>query len=319
MCTAVSIGKYNHYFGRTLDWVCSYGEKIVVVPRNFLFSLKHIGEYSKHYAFIGTAVVSEDVPLFFDATNEKGLSAAALNFPQNAYYRKAESGYENVASFEFMPWVLGQCASVSQAKRLIKKSVITDTAFSDKMPATSLHWIFADRSESITVEQTKKGMLVYDNPVGVLTNNPPFDYHLQNLSNFMFLSAKAPQNNFSKNLELSPYSYGMGALGLPGDYSSVSRFVRAAFLKNNATMENGVFDFFRILDSVSLLKGTVETDLGYEYTIYSSCCDTLNGIYYYKTYENTAPCGIDMHRCELDGNTFFEYDFMRESGNLIKN
>ena len=321
MCTAVSFENGNHYFGRTLDWVCSYGEKIVIVPRNFLFSLRNIGDFSKHYAIIGTAVVADDTPLFFDAVNEKGLSVAALNFPQNAFYCKVGCGVHKVASFEFIPWVLGQCSDVAQARSLVEKTVITDTAFNEKMPATALHWMFADKDGSITVEQTEKGMQVYENPVGVLTNNPTFDYHLNNLSNYMALSSVAPENNFSKDIKLSPYSYGMGALGLPGYYSSASRFIKAAFLKLNAAFDekDSVNEFFKILDAVSMPKGAVKTDDGYEYTVYSSCCDTKRGIYYYKTYENSAINAIDMHRCDLDGNTIFEYDFLRESKITVGN
>lgn len=88
------------------------------------------------------------------------------------------------------------------------------------------------------MESTADGLHVYDNPVGVLTNNPPFPMQMFSLNNYLHLSPKQPANTFSNQLDLSTYSRGMGGLGLPGDLSSASRFARVAFVKQNSISGN---------------------------------------------------------------------------------
>lgn len=308
MCTAATYKTEDFYFGRTLDYEFSYGEKVTVTPRNYPFSFRHAGTIAGHYAMIGMAHIADNYPLYYDAVNEKGLGMAGLNFVENAYYAKEAPGKNNVAQFEFIQWILCQCASVKEAKALLKDINITDTAFCDTMPTAQLHWIIADRNEAITVEAVREGVTVYDNPVGVLTNNPPFKEQLFNLNNYMQLSPKPPVNFFSDKLSLSAYSRGMGALGLPGDLSSQSRFVRAAFVSQNSrsgsSEEESVSQFFHILGSVDQQRGCCELDGGkYEITIYTSCCNASKGIYYYTSYDNHQITGVDMHRENLDGST----------------
>lgn len=168
---------------------------------------------------------------------------------------------------------------------------LINTPFNDQLPLAQLHWIISDAEESITVEAVKDGIKIYNNPVGVLTNNPPFDKQLFALNNYINLSNKAPKNTFATNLELQQYSRGMGAIGLPGDLSSQSRFVRASFVKMNSVSgedENeSVSQFFHILNSVEQQRGCCQLEDGkYEITIYTSCCNATKGIYYYTTYNN---------------------------------
>lgn len=308
MCTAATYKTEDFYFGRTLDYEFSYGEKVTVTPRNYPFSFRHAGTIASHYAMIGMAHIADNYPLYYDAVNEKGLGTAGLNFVGNAYYAKEAPGKNNVAQFEFIQWILCQCANVNEARKLLKDINITDAAFCDAMPTAQLHWIIADRNEAITVEAVREGVTVYDNPVGVLTNNPPFKEQLFNLNNYMRLSPKPPVNSFSDKLSLSAYSRGMGALGLPGDLSSQSRFVRAAFVSQNSrsgsSEEESVSQFFHILGSVDQQRGCCELDNGkYEITIYTSCCNASKGIYYYTSYDNHQITGVDMHKENLDGNT----------------
>lgn len=312
MCTAVTYKTRDFYFGRTLDYDCSYCEEVTVTPRNYPFRFRHMGNINRHYAIIGMAFVQEDYPLYYDAVNEKGLGMAGLNFVGNAAYRDAVPERDNVAVFEFIPWVLSQCATVAEARKQIEKINLTADAFHAQLPAASLHWLIADKQEAITVESVQDGIRVYDNPVGVLTNNPPFDQQLFRLNDYMHLSAKDPQNRFSKDLKLSCYSRGMGALGLPGDLSSQSRFVRAAFVKMNAvsgeTETESVSQFFHILGAVEQQRGCCEAgEGGYEITIYTSCCNATKGIYYYTTYENRRISAVDMHRENLDGSSLMRY------------
>ena len=234
MCTAITYKTDDFYFGRTLDYEFSYGERVTIAPRNFFLNFKNGETIKSHYAILGMAHVSENYPLFYDGINEKGLAMAGLNFPQNAHYNEELDEKNNIASFELILYILSKCDGVKTAKKELEKINIINTPFSEKLLPSPLHFIIADKKEAITVEPRKDGLKIYENPVGVLTNNPPFDMQIFNLNNYMHLSKKDPENHFSKNLDLKTYSRGMGALGLPGDLSSQSRFIRAAFIKENS-------------------------------------------------------------------------------------
>lgn len=321
MCTAATYKTKDFYFGRTLDYECSYGEEVVVTPRNYPFAFRRMGYVASHYAIIGMAHVAENYPLYYDAVNEKGLGMAGLNFVGNACYLKEEaSGKDNVSPFEFIPWILSQCATVKEARELLEKMVLVDIPFSKQLPQSSLHWIIADKDAALTVESVKDGFKIYDNPVGVMTNNPPFDEQLFNLNNYRHLSTKTPENTFSDKLKLNAYSRGMGGLGLPGDLSSQSRFVRVAFVKMNSVSgdseRESVSQFFHILGSVDQQKGLCDVGGGeYEYTIYTSCANADKGIYYYTTYNNHQINAVDMNRENLDGSALIKYPMILD-GNV---
>lgn len=314
MCTAIAYKHHDLYFGRTLDHTCSFGEEIVIVPRNFPLLFREMGTLHHHYAIIGMAHVAEGIPLFYDAMNEKGLAIAGLHFDGFARYRPSRSGMENIAHFELICWLLSQCASTDEAVRKLRVMNITEAAFSRSLSPAPLHWLIADKEKTVTLEAVEEGLKIYENPVGVLTNNPPFPQQLFQLRNFMHLSAGMPHNHFSKELELEPYSYGMGAMGLPGDLSSPSRFVRAAFTKFNSFCGPGddpVGQFFHILGTAEQPRGCTRVeDDSLEYTLYTACCDTARGIYHYSTYENRQICAVDMHREDLNGRTLSRYPLL---------
>lgn len=317
MCTAATYKTKNFYFGRTLDYEFSYGDEITVTPRNYAFDFRHTSACTSHYAIIGMAHIVGNYPLYYDAINEKGLGMAGLNFVGNAVYAKPVSGKENIAQFEFIPYILGKCANINEAKSLLASINLTDTPFSEKLPIAQLHWIIADENGCITVESMADGLHIYDNPVGVLTNNPPFETQMFMLNNYMSLSPKQPQNAFANGLALNSYSRGMGALGLPGDLSSASRFARVAFTKMNsisADSENeSVSQFFHILGSVDQQRGCCEVSEGkYEITIYTSCCNTTKGIYYYTTYNNHQISAVDMRKENLDSTELMRYPLIEE-------
>ena len=317
MCTAATYKTKDFYFGRTLDHECSYSEEVTITPRNFPLTFRVMGVLKSHYAMIGMAHVVDDYPLYFDAVNEKGLAMAGLNFVGYAAYKEPAVHKDNITHFEFIPWILAQCASVKEAKERIEKINLTHTPFSAELPPAQLHWIIADHEDAITVESEENGIHVYVNPVGVLTNNPPFGEQLFQLNNYMHLSAKMPQNRFSDKLSLRAYSRGMGALGLPGDLSSQSRFVRASFIKMNSTSDatesKSVSQFFHILGAVDQPKGCCELQDGkYETTIYTSCCNTDKGIYYYTTYDNHQITAVNMHKEKLDDIFLIRYPLIYE-------
>lgn len=305
MCTAISITAGDNYFGRNLDYEISFGEKVTVTPRKYKFKFRNEKETDNHFAMIGMAIVKNNYPLYFDATNEKGLSVAGLRFAGNAVYNKKIDGRDNVASFEFIPYILACSKTVDDAERLLKNINITNEAFDKELKPSPLHWIISDRERSITVEQTKDGLKVYENPLGVLTNNPPFDMQMVNLSNYMTLSADEPGNNFTEKIDLPEYSRGMGAIGLPGDLSSMSRFVKTAFLCANSvfegTEEEKVNQFFHILYSVYHIRGAVRVGDKFEITHYTSCCNTDKGIYYYTRYDSANISKVILCEKNIDG------------------
>lgn len=317
MCTAVSFLKDDHYFGRNLDLEYSYIEMIAITPRNYPFSFRKMNTINAHYAMIGMAYVQDGYPLYYEATNEKGLSMAALNFPENADYKPFSDEKDNIAPFEFIPWVLAQCASVEEAHVLLENLSLWNEPFSPDLPLSPLHWMISDKTSSIVVESVEDGLKIYANPVGVLTNNPTFDMQLFHLNNYMNLSNDPPHNHFSDVLSLEKYSNGMGALGMPGDWSSQSRFVRAAFVKLNSVCGEAeaekVNQFFHILESVSFQRGCVEMEKDvYEITLYSCCCNTDKGIYYYRTYENSQITAVDMYHENLDTQKVICYPLIKE-------
>ena len=314
MCTAVTYKTKDFYFGRTLDYEFSYGEKVTIVPRKFPLKFLNKKSLISHYALIGMAFIQDDYPLFYEASNEKGLAMAGLNFVGNAFYNsKKQKNKDNIAQFEFIPWILAQCKNVDEAIKLINKMNLMDTPFSSSIPVAQLHWIIADKKRAITVEATKDGLFIYENEVGVLTNNPPFPYQMFNLNNYINVSNGETKNEFGGNYKLEKYSRGMGGIGLPGDLSSQSRFVRAAFVKLNSLStekeEDSVSQFFHILGSVDQQNGCCKlSENVYEKTIYTSCINVTKGIYYYTSYNNHQINGVNINSVDLNNDKLYSYE-----------
>lgn len=316
MCTALSFQTEDHYFGRNLDLEYAYRETVTITPRYVPFSFRHVPPMSRHYALIGIAHVVDHVPLYYDATNETGLSMAGLNFPGNAYYYTPMAGKDNLASFELIPWILGKCANLDEVKIALQNLNLVQEDFNIDLPCAPLHWIIADKTGALTVESTKTGLQIYDNPVGILTNNPTFDYQMFQLNNYLGLTNLQPVNLFCPSLPLQPYSQGMGGMGLPGDLSSASRFVRAVFTKFHSvcgpTESESISQFFHILGAVAQQRGCAQVGKGlYETTRYSACCNTDKGIYYYKTYENSQISGVDLHKVDLNDDQLITYPLIQ--------
>ena len=316
MCTASNYITDNHYFGRNFDYEISYNERVTVTPRNYELKFRKTDDIKTHYAMIGMAAGIDEYPLYYDACNEKGLAIAGLNFAGNAVYREFEEDMVNITPFELIPYLLGTCSSVSEAREALGKINLVNINFADELPLSPLHWMISDEVEAIVVEPLADGLRVYDNPVGVLTNNPPFDKQLFYLNNYRGLSNKNPENTFGVDLE--EYSRGMGAIGLPGDLSSASRFAKVAFTRANSYSDNdeasSVGQFFHILGSVEQQNGCTfidDPDL-YEYTIYTSCYNTNRAILYYRTYHNSQITAVDLNRENLDSSDLINYKLINE-------
>lgn len=309
MCTAISFA--NRYFGRNLDLEYRYDEAVVITPRAFPLEYRSGQKELYHFSIIGIASVIDGQPLYYDATNEKELSMAALNFTKSAVYFSPSENKINIAHFELIPKILASCSDVSEAVKLLKEITVTDLTFNDSLPLSRLHWVISDRERTVTVESLYDGLHIYENKVGVLTNEPPFDFHMQNLVGYMNISSSPAENRFSDKTELIPYSHGMGAIGLPGDLSSISRFVRACFTKLNSptpkSESEAISQFFHILAAVEMCEGSVKIGNAYEKTQYSSCCDTERKIYYYKTYPNSRINAVSLFDCDIKGSELTVY------------
>lgn len=291
MCTAISFLTKDHYFGRNLDLEYSYNETVTITPRNYPFHFRHQDTLKFHYAIIGVAYIHNNYPLYYDATNEKGLSMAGLHFPQYADYKPVNHSKDNITPFEFIPWVLGQCSTVSESRFLLEKINLLKENYSQELPLSPLHWMISDRNESITVESTLDGLKIYPNTIGTLTNSPTFDAQLFYLENHT---------------------------GIPGDWSSQSRFVRAHFVKQHSICNNSetesVNQFFHILGAVEHPRGCDDpVNDAYAFTQYTSCCNTDKGIFYYKTYENSQIKAVNMHKENLEGEQLISYPLIKVS------
>ncbi len=324
MCTALNLTTKDHYFGRNLDLDCSYAEQICILPRHFSLQFRQLPPMNTHFAIMGMAAVVDGTPLFYDAVNEHGLSMAGLNFPGNAHYPEPAPGRDNVASFELIPWILGQCRTVTQAQALFSRLQVVNIPFSAQLPPSPLHWILDDRSRCIVIEPMRDGLHLYDNPVGVLTNNPPFPYQMFQLSNYRRLSVDNGSNSFAPGLPLDSYCQGLGALGLPGDVSSMSRFVRMAFCRAHCVCppeeSASVSQFFHLLSCVEMPRGCCRTPAGkWDITVYSSCINADRGLYYYTTYDSRRIRCVDMHRTDLDGHSLCRFPLLTTPDILYQN
>ena len=319
MCTASNYLTDNHYFGRNFDYEISYNEQVIITPRNYELIFRKIDDIKSHYAIIGIAAGIDEYPLYYDACNEKGLAIAGLNFSGNAVYQEYKEGMINVTPFELIPYILGCAGSVGEARKLLEEINLVNINFADELPLSPLHWMLSDNSgEAIVVEPLAEGLKIYDNPVGVLTNNPPFDKQLFYLNNYRHLSNKNPANTFGGDIDLDEYSRGMGGIGLPGDLSSSSRFAKVAFTRANSYSDvdeaSSVSQFFHILGSVEQQNGCTfinDPDL-YEYTIYTSCYNTNDGVLYYRTYDNSQITAVNLNNEDLDSNDLINYKLINE-------
>ena len=314
MCTSIFIKNKCSYFARNMDLNYNINELALIIPRNYKISFKSIDSIDKHFAIIGIGVIKSNYPLLAEGANEKGLAIAALNFPNNATYYLKDDNKLNLSPFELMLYLLAKCENITQVKLALNTINIVDIPFSKELVNTPLHFMVSDKNSSVVIETLKDKMHIYDNPYNILTNNPPFIYHKENVNNYMSLNTSSATNNFDQKLNLTNYSYGMGLLGLPGDYSSTSRFIKALFIKNNMQLFENEFDnikaIFNCLESVKMIKGIVNTNIGIEYTHYTSCYNLDKGYLYYKTYDNMCINVIELYNEDINSNELFHYNLI---------
>lgn len=321
MCTAISFVSHNHYFGRNLDLNYDLPLNVLAVPRNYPISFKATEERKRHYAIYGIGRIKDNYPFFFDCVNEKGLTFAGLNFPGFAYFGEKKTDKLNLAPYELPLYLLGHYQRVKEVKKALEGIYLANLPFSKDLPVATLHFIRADKEDCIVIEQTKEGRKVYDNPYRVLTNNPPFPYHQFNINNYRNLTNQEPINRFSSALPLSAYGKARGAIGLPGDSSPSSRFIKESFLLQNTVKygtegkertkeeeEKNISTAFHLLNSVSTLIGESQRkDKSYEYTIYSSIYSIDKNELFVKTYFNSSLQRFKLNKTDLESASLISY------------
>lgn len=309
MCTGVRFIDNNGgmYFGRNLDWSVPYGQKVVITPRGYKYNSAFLGEMSmRGGAIIGMAIVAENTPLYFDCANESGLAIAGLNFPGYAQYAEtAVDGKTNVAAYEFPLWVVANFTTVEEVEKALKDTVIVAKPINERYPVSQLHWIIGDKERSIVVEYTANGMEIFHNGVDILTNQPGYGWHQENLRNYMNLFAQMPKEVKWGKAKMTAFGSGSLMRGLPGDYYSPSRFVRVAYLNTHypvkSTEEENVSRLFHTLTGVAMIDGAAQMAGGAcEKTIYTGGYSTTTKTYYYNTYENPAIQKVAMGDYDLD-------------------
>lgn len=319
MCTGLALETKDglHLFGRNMDIEYSFNQSIIFIPRNFkCVNKSNKKELTTKYAVLGMGTIFDDYPTFADGMNEKGLGCAGLNFPVYVSYSKEDiEGKTNIPVYNFLLWVLANFSSVEEVKEALKNANIVDIPISENIPNTTLHWMISDiTGKSIVVEQTKEKLNVFDNNIGVLTNSPTFDWHVANLNQYVGLRYNQVPEFKLGDQSLTALGQGTGLVGLPGDFTPASRFIRVAFLRD-AMIKNDkdsidLIEFFHILNNVAMVRGSIRTvEEKSDLTQYTSCMCLEKGIYYYNTYENNQINAIDMNKENLDGNEIKTYKY----------
>ena len=296
MCTGVRFtdDKGNMFFGRNLDWSEGYGQKVVVTPKGYKYHSAFLGDLQPKYAVIGMGIIQDDVPLYFDCGNDAGLAIAGLNFPGYAQYEKdSVAGRTNIAAYEFPLWVAMNFSSVDEVMQALANVAIVAKPINDQYPVSMLHWMIGDGQKSIVVEYTAAGLQVFQNDVDVLTNQPGYKWHKENLRNYMNLSSPQPEKVEWGNAELTAFGSGSLMRGLPGDYYSPSRFVRVAYFNTHypekTSEEENVSRLFHTLAGVAMIDGAAAmADGNFEKTIYTGGYSAATQTYYWNTYEDPA-------------------------------
>lgn len=301
MCTAMTlVTKENElFFGRNMDFSFEIDPHIFIVPKNYPWVNALTGtRMGDDYCFIGIGQETEGLLGFFDGVNERGFAAAALYFAGYAKYedRVNAKGRTPVASFEFLHYILGKCASVQELKSVAKQVAIVGMEDPVTGSAAPLHWIAADRTgDCVVIEQSESGMVIFDNPLGVLANSPDLPWHMTNLRSYMGASPEQEEEAFWSGIKLTPFGQAGGTRALPGGYTSPDRFVRTAYLKSFLPVprnrKEAVVSCFHIMEGVTIPKGAVMTSRGsYDYTKYTAFINTASCEYYFKTYDSLQVC-----------------------------
>lgn len=311
MCTGIRFtdAKGSMFFGRNLDWTQGYGEKVVVTPPSAVVSpaFPRPNDPAQGHTVIGMGIVVAGIPLYFDCGNDKGLAIAGLNFPQSAQYApEPHDGTTNVAAYEFPYWIARTCTTLDEAREQLTHLTIVAKPVNEQLPVANLHWIISDKTGSIVVECMADGMHVWDDDVDVLTNEPDFGWHRQNLRNYLTLSGATPAPTTWSSAPLKAFGSGVGMQGLPGDYGGPARFVRAAFVNTHYPEQTNemanVIRLFRTLGAAAVPDGVAQmADGAFEKTLYTSCFSASTCTYYHATYDDPTIRAYPLASVDISG------------------
>lgn len=294
MCTGIRFtdDEGNMVFGRNLDWSFSYGESILVTPRGFSADYTYgTPGNAEPRAVIGVGVEMNAMPMYFDCANENGLAVAGLNFPGYASFAsEPQNGRINILTGEFPLWIARNFDTVDEVEQVLEN--VTLVAPDDpKHPKSFLHWLIGDAKRSIVIEQMADGMHIHHDDVDVLTNQPTFDWHMENLRNYMNTGSDMAEPVTWGGKTLTAWGAGVSMHGIPGDVSSPSRFVRVAYTNTHYPVQNGetanIARLFHTLGAVQMVEGMAKmADGKYEKTLFTSGYYAKTKAYYMNTYED---------------------------------
>jgi choloylglycine hydrolase len=300
-------------YGRTMEFAFELESHAMVIPRAHKLSStgpdgKPAMSWTGKYAAVGLNALG--ITALVDGMNEKGLAGGLLYFPGYAEYTdpaKVDPA-NSLAPWDFLTWVLTNYATVAEVKAAITDIAVIEVVQETLKIAPPLHYTLHDATgASLVIEPIDGKLKVYDNPLGVMTNAPSFDWHMTNLSNYVTISnVNAPPLKIG-NVTIPPLGQGSGLLGIPGDGTPPSRFIRAlGYTLSAEPMPSGpesVRLAEHILNNFDIPKGWVR-DHGQneplEYTQWSSVADLANLAYYVKTYDDPVLRSIDMKTLDLD-------------------
>lgn len=313
-CTGITLKtqKGTTVVARTIEWGGSYlNSQYVIVPRgykqnSFIIGGKEGMSFTSRYGYVGLAV--EQKEFIAEGLNEKGLSAGLFYFPHYGKYANPDTirPDKNIADLYLVSWILGSCATVEEVKQAVQDVCVT--AIDPR--ASTVHWRFVDLSGRQLVLEVIDGVArFYENELGVLTNSPDFDWQLKNLNNYVNLYSGTADSQSLGSITLNSFGAGSGFLGLPGDVTPPSRFVRAAFYQSatpqQATEEQTVRQCFQILNNFDIPIG-IEHKHGQPMvdipsaTQWTSATDMTNRVIYFRTMYNSAIRSIDLKSIDFN-------------------
>lgn len=311
MCTAICYRCRSSYFGRNLDLEYRYTEELIITPRNFRLKFNHLPSLEHHYAIIGIGSPMNGYPLYYDAINEYGLGMASLNFVGFCHTSDKKEEKINLATYEIICYILGCCKSTDEAINILKNTNLTNDRFSYKLPVAQIHFMLSDKRRSIVAEPLENGFRIYNNDAEIMTNDPPFEFHLSNLKKHFGDELNFNQDDYSKDIKAKaahPY------LPIPSDLSSESRFLRAFAVKSASVLKlsepEAVNQFFHILSSVYHIEGQLKVGTNHKRTQYSSCANLDTLTYYCKTYSNSRIFSASLARENIMGQDLISYPLL---------
>ncbi len=318
-CTGFRIESEDgfYYRGRTMEFAADIPSDVIVIPRGQTYTGTTMSgepgmEWSTVYAAVGANGFG--LPMLVDGVNEEGLSAAMFYFANYVGYQEETEDKSHVlAPYEVCTWILTSFSSVQEVRESIEEIVVPPVVLEAFGYAPPIHFIVMDRTgECIVLEHVNGELIIYENPLGVITNSPTFDWHLTNLNNHLNLTPVNVSPYEIEGVPLRELGQGSGMLGLPGDFTPPSRFVRAAMYSASALpVESGtesVLKAFHILNQFDIPIGacrrpTVNDEAPQcEYTLWSSVTDLERSRYYLRTYDNSRIRMVDLMALDLEGD-----------------